>query len=214
MKIINKISIKAFLILAIFELGLMIFSSSILAKYSSESNIALSVNINGDYSVIEADNTVTITKYLGLGGNIVIPSSLNNKPVVIIGASAFSNNQTITNVVFPSTITLIDENAFYNCKALVGELKLPSSLQTIGANAFNNCTGLYGNLVIPFNVTTIEDSAFLGCSNINGSLSLPNKLVTIGNSAFNRCAKLSGNLVIPSNVESIGYSAFYGCSRF
>lgn len=45
---------------------------------------------SGDYEYsIGSDGNVTITKYIGSGGDVVIPEELEGHPVTIIGQNAF-----------------------------------------------------------------------------------------------------------------------------
>lgn len=105
---------------------------------------SLSGAVFGDFEYSDTGTSITITYYNGTGGNIVIPDTIDGKPVTVIGSSAFYNK-----VKTNSTLTL------------------PSTLTTIGAFAFMGCWGFTGSLTIPEGVTTIVDSAFSGCSGIS-----------------------------------------------
>ena len=63
--------------------------------------------------------------------NIILPSSLKQ-----IGQNAFYNTN-ITTITIPEGITKIGNNCFYNCNQLTNII-LPSSLKQIGDNAFYN----------------------------------------------------------------------------
>lgn len=89
------------------------------------------------YKVNEND-TITITGYSGPGGNITIPSTIEDKRVSTIAYSAFSNNLSITGVTVEEGLGAIEHNAFYGCKNLV-ELSLPESITRIEYSAFSNC---------------------------------------------------------------------------
>lgn len=89
------------------------------------------------YKVNEND-TITITDYSGPGGNITIPSTIEDKRVSTIAYSAFSNNLSITGVTVEEGLGAIEHNAFYGCKNLV-ELSLPDTITSIGSAAFVNC---------------------------------------------------------------------------
>lgn len=89
------------------------------------------------YKVNEND-TITITGYSGTGGDITIPSTIEDKRVSTIAYSAFSNNLSITGVTVEEGLGAIEHNAFYGCKNLV-ELLLPDTITSIGSAAFANC---------------------------------------------------------------------------
>jgi hypothetical protein len=61
---------------------------------------------------IEADDTATVTLYLGPGGSVNIPSFLGGKPVRRIGLSVFSMKASLTSIILPRGVTHIGENAF------------------------------------------------------------------------------------------------------
>ena len=113
-------------------------------------------------------------------GDIVIPSSVNynNRTFTVtgIGRYAFGSGGTesygsyydnygckITSISLPSSIKIISDLAFQNCREL-SDIQLPPSLKTIGIKAFSNST--IGNIIIPDEVQVIEDYAFAGCPNL------------------------------------------------
>jgi hypothetical protein len=63
-------------------------------------------------------DTLTITGYAGPGGAVVIPSILEGRPVVGIGAGAFLNRSGLTSVTIPASVTLIGPFAFSGCSGL------------------------------------------------------------------------------------------------
>jgi len=95
----------------------------------------------GDFTYAESEGTITITGYSCPEGGAVIPSLIDNKPVVGIGYEAFFNCSGLTSITIPSTVTTIAERAFYGCTGLTG-VAIPSSVSTIGHHAFYGCTGL------------------------------------------------------------------------
>jgi hypothetical protein len=62
--------------------------------------------------------TLTITGYAGPGGAVVIPSILDGRPVVGIGAGAFLNRSLLTSVTIPAGVTIIGPSAFSGCSGL------------------------------------------------------------------------------------------------
>src|SRR6185312_4004532 len=61
------------------------------------------------------DNTIIITGYTGPGGVVVIPDTINDRPVTIIGDSAFVGSTNLASVTIGNRITAIEFSAFYGC---------------------------------------------------------------------------------------------------
>lgn len=74
-------------------------------------------------------------------GIYVIPSVIDGKTVVGIGARAFYYNTGIRSVTFPETLTYIGEQAFSSVNGLTS-VHIPSGVTYIGNNAFTNCAYL------------------------------------------------------------------------
>ena len=72
--------------------------------------------------------------------DIVIPSKYEGLPVTNIYPYAFQN-QAITSVIIPDSVTYIDGYAFYNCTNLTS-IVIGGSVTKIGNNAFYNCNKL------------------------------------------------------------------------
>ncbi len=70
---------------------------------------------------------------------------------------------TETALTLPSTVTAINNYAFYNCTNLTS-ITIPNSVTSIGNGAFELCTGLT-SITIPDSVTHIGAYAFLNCHN-------------------------------------------------
>ena len=76
----------------------------------------------------------------------------------------YLNNQLVTNLVIPNTVTTIGNYAFSSCTGLTS-VTIPDSVTTIGGGAFEYCTGLT-SVTIPDSVTTIGRSAFYECTGL------------------------------------------------
>jgi formylglycine-generating enzyme required for sulfatase activity len=93
------------------------------------------------------DGTVTITRYTGQGGDVVIPDTINGLPVTSIGDHAFGDwdrqNTSLTTLIIPDSVTSIGDGAFSWCSSLTS-ITIPDSVTSIGDGAFRGCTSLTG----------------------------------------------------------------------
>jgi hypothetical protein len=137
-----------------------------------------------DYTYTASNGTITITRYTGPSGDVIIPSTIDGLPVIGIGNTAFR---------FRS----------------VSSVTIPDSVTTIGNNAFDSCGGL-AHVTIGNGVTNIGEYAFIWCGNLL-SVTLGNSLTTIGNNAFRYCTRLP-SVTIPASVTSIEEYAFTWCT--
>ena len=64
------------------------------------------------------DGKVTITRYKGIGGDVVIPDTIDGRPVTSIGVSAFGRTK-LTSITLPNSITTIGRDAFEDCPAVI-----------------------------------------------------------------------------------------------
>ncbi len=89
---------------------------------------------NGFTYKVRSDNTVVINGYTEYERNIVIPDTIEGRPVVRIGSEAFSG-KVMDSVVIPEGVAEIGENAFSGCVS-VNDVHLPASLRVIEEGAF------------------------------------------------------------------------------
>lgn len=133
------------------------------------------------------DGTVTITKYVGSGGNITIPAEIDGKVVSAIGNTfsekgAFQDCDTISSVIIPKSITEIQDNAFYNC----------TGLRTVEISS---------------GVSLIRNCAFAGCSNLQ-SVYFEGDAPQLGNYVFDCVPQIT----VYYNDKTNGWSnPWYGC---
>ena len=80
-----------------------------------------------------------------------------------VDVRAFSETK-IKRIKIPSTVTLINNYAFANCRIL-DDVELCEDLQRINSSAFEGCTSLK-HIAIPTAVTKIGISAFEGCNSL------------------------------------------------
>jgi hypothetical protein len=120
----------------------------------------------------------------------------------------YLDDQEITELNIPNSVTSIGEYAFYGCNELTS-VTIPNSVTSIGGAAFEGCTGLT-SVTIPNSVTEIGSSAFSGCAGLT-SVTIPNSVTKIGSYAFSGCTELT-SVTIPNSVTEIGSYAFSGCT--
>lgn len=144
--------------------------------------------------------------------SIVIPNS-----VKIIDTETFSGCTSLKSVVIPNSVEHIRGGAFYNCSSLTS-IELPNSLLELYNSPFNGCKSLTA-LNIPKSVTRINTNPVGGCS------SLTSLTVEEGNTRYDSRDNCNAiietysntliggckNTIIPNSVTSIGGGAFSGC---
>lgn len=162
------------------------------------------VLVEGDYEYTVANEKAIITKYIGEGGDVIIPSTLGGLPVRVISYEAFISNSSVISVVIPEGVKELAAQSFFDCRSLTNVV-IPNSITTIGPGAFYLCESLQ-KVVIPNEVKTIEDSTFARCHSLTEVI-LPQSLTCIEMRAFSGCRNLK-EITIPSTVTDIRASAF------
>ncbi|MCG8882225.1 leucine-rich repeat protein [Tenacibaculum finnmarkense] len=130
----------------------------------------IEVFTEGDYSYkitsTTAPKTVEITRYLGNGGEIEIPTIANGYTITSIGKLAFYQNK-LTSVTIPANVTSIGPSAFAINQ--LTSVTIPASITSIGDFAFamNQLT----SITIPASVINIGDKAFADNINLTAVIS-------------------------------------------
>lgn len=172
-----------------------------------------------------AQKGLRITAYNGFDSNkVVVPKEIDGMPVISIGVDAFKN-ATFSEIILPTTMKALLENAFSGCKNLK-KVDLPEDLRYIGEYCFSGsgikmirfpnsirkierscCSGCEELEIVELgaNITSIEEYAFARCNKLS-KIKLPEKLVEIRDGAF---AKTNLSiLVLPENVETVSTKIF------
>ena len=122
--------------------------------------------------------------------------------------SSYSGKLDLT--IYPN-LDVIDDEAYFGCNKLFGEIRFPESLKAIGNGSFTGCS-ITGSLIIPNSVESIDSYAFFKCTGLSGIISIGDGVTEIGDSAFALCSNIAGNIIIGQKVEIIHDRAFFGCS--
>ena len=64
------------------------------------------------YKINDTGDGVIITKYVGTDENVVIPTMINELPVIGMGYEAFEDCKNLTSIKIPESVTYIEERAF------------------------------------------------------------------------------------------------------
>ena len=143
--------------------------------------LEFTLNEDGESYSLKGIGTATGTK-------IVIPAAYEGKPVTRIKPMALINNQELTSVTLPESVTSIEFHAFSGCTGLTS-ITLSEGLTSIRVAAFADCTGLT-SITFPKSLTDIGNSAFWGCTGLT-SVALPKGVKYIASGAFLDCTGLT-----------------------
>ena len=177
-------------------------------KYIYITDLTAWCNISG-LNYLMSYNSIynPIDKKLYLNNNLVTTLTIPDS-VTSIGEWAFRGCSGLTSVTIGNSVTSIGEWAFSDCSGLTS-VTIPDSVTSIGDYAFYGCSGLT-SVTIPDSVTSISYSAFGGCSGLT-SVTIGTSVTSIDWYAFSGCSSLT-SITIPDSVTSIDWNAFSGCS--
>lgn len=158
-----------------------------------------------DYRYSVNDGKATIVAYVGSGGEVVIPETLNGYPVESIGPRAFSYNKNVTAVIIPGSFSSTGYLSFYGCENL-RTLTVCEGVTQIDVGSFAECKALR-EVSLPDSLVTIEASAFKGCTALT-AIDLKN-VKHLRNAAF--CTTGLTSVTVPASVEETGEMLFAQC---
>jgi len=112
-----------------------------------------------EYRLIKSNIEVEIIESPMAYGAVVVPATIESKPVTSIGSSAFAENTYVTSIQLPSGITNIGSEAFNWCLNLK-TINLPDTITSIGYAAFSGCRELT-DIKWPTGCKSIPESCFV-----------------------------------------------------
>lgn len=98
------------------------------------------------YSI--SSDQVTISEYVGNESHVVIPATLEGKPVVAIAAAAFSDNSGVQSITIPASVTKIGAMAFAGADNLNTVIAKGSNPASLGKNVFSS-SSMISNIYVP-----------------------------------------------------------------
>ncbi len=158
---------------------------------------------SGDYWYDNIVGGIRITSYVGSGGNVDIPVTIDGKIVVEIGADAFNGKSTITGVNLPNSVTVLGMRSFYNCPNL-DSVFLGNGLNTIGNGSFWGAQALT-SIIIPSSVTSIGYAAFANCDALT-KITILNSSISFDGQVFGTIPQLIIYGYAGSTADSYAYA--------
>lgn len=113
-----------------------------------------------DYEIEDDLGGVSILRYHGKGGKVLIPSVIDKQKVIKIDEHAFRGTA-VTNVIIPGTVRTVETRAFSNCD-LLESLTIAEGVEEIEGYAFANCDKLC-LVTLPDSIREVNPGAFSEC---------------------------------------------------
>lgn len=139
-------------------------------------------------------------------GELVIPEGITEIPS---GCFRFTN---LSNVIFPSTLKVIGEEAFQYGERLNGSLSFPDALVSIGRSAFEYCSQI-NSVNFPSKLQMIDLNAFNSCYNLSSIICNAVEPPSVIQGAFDGVAKDNFTVEVPAQ-SVIRYKTESGWSDF
>lgn len=163
-----------------------------------------------DGVLYSADGKTLVYCPTTLKGSFTIPNG-----VIAVANGAFIDCDSLTEVSFPNTVTLVGECAFFGLKDSLTKISFAGGYNdvVIDKYAFRDCAALH-SVVFEKNsrISTLEEGAFYGCAAIT-SIEFPAALTKIGANAFYQCYGLQ-SIIFAENGKTLafGENAFMECT--
>ena len=163
-----------------------------------------------------------VKEYIGTGGAVTIPATVNGKPVTKINTEVFCERSDVTSVTLQEGLQYIGNKAFYGTG--ITSISLPNSITGVGDETFAACPSLT-SISIGSGSLTVGSSPFSKCPNLasitvaSGNTSLKavgDVLLSYSGTELHVCAPkgaTTGNYSVPSGVKFVNDNAFAYCTQ-
>ena len=159
----------------------------------------------GDWEYTIQNNEVYLTKYIGSGGDVKVPSTLNGVPVTKINLFTFTDNKNAETIYVPSSVKEIEEMSFQSCQAR--EITIAEGCTIIGDKAFAYCDQLE-KINIPSTAKELGYRMLGGCDSLR-EVNLAEGITYLPERMCDSCPSLK-TIRLPSTLQTIGKYAFGG----
>ena len=171
-------------------------------------------------------DSMEIIAYVGSNTKLIIPETINGKPVKYIRESAFHSNTDIVSITLPTTLRDIGEGAFSGCNNLVEVINKSSLSITAGANNYGY-VAYYAAIVHNGESMLHEIDGYVFLENSSktslvkymgseSNLVLPSQCNGKKYDIYEHAFEENDNIIsvtISNGVTSIGKDAFWACSK-
>lgn len=174
---------------------------------------------------------VYICQYVGTGGAVVVPETIDGYIVTSISANTFFECTNVISVQLPDGIDYIGREAFSGCTNLE-TVNLPEGIECLPYYLFEDCSSLQ-EITLPSTLKEIEEGVFYNCDSLV-SVVIPEgvELRRYDMAIFCDCEKLTDvtfpttttliptytfqdsgltEFVIPEHITKVDSQAFVGC---
>ena len=172
-----------------------------IGKYAFASTPILKIDIPGSVKTI-GDSAFSCCGSLA---SVTIHNGLEN-----IEGSAFYKCTSLTEIVFPASVTSIGNQAFLDAGLESADLSSCSNLKVVPSELFNRCYAL-NSVKLSANHTAIGGNAFAGTALT--SIVIPESVNSLGAYAFENCTKLKNIDLSKTGVMVIDDQTFLGCKE-
>ena len=204
---LNTVTISDETVLCVFP---MAFIDCQLTKLTTTSGGTISFPTTKDYSTV---GNVTFI-YAKKESEKIIENTIEiPKKVTRIPEYAFKNAASLTEIIIPKSVTIIENAAFYGCESLGANstITIEDSVTSIGSKTFYGCKSLE-SITIPNSVTSIGKEIFKNCDALK-TVKIGNGVTKIPEYAFEGCVNLESVTIPKNTIKTIGTKAFLNCKK-